>query len=454
MRPSIPVASRIQPIILSTAPFSTTSSAAAAASAPVKNRRDLLSANRSVKKTYKKKSSIVAVKKPNPGERKAFRKRIQLSNNSALPVPGRTVLEADTLVDPKNACTMVALPDKIVDQLRALEAFKTTQSWGLFRRPHFLVREETITLMKKLEEASKSKTGLKCVLTGSRNSGKSMALLQAMSHALVNNWVVIHIPEGQDLTNGNTDYSPIPNTEPIQFSQPTYSMKLLQTIMKANKAMLDQLEVQKDWSRFATLRAGATLTDLILSCKESEYAWPTLEALWTELTLPGRPPVMFALDGLAHINRMSEYRDPSYKQVHAHELTIVRTFFDALTGKTELPNGGAVIAATSDNNALYPVSQQLVLAQLEAGQAGREIPKPDPYERKYDNRVYDVLKNCYVLRVEGVSKNEGRTLMEYWGASGLWRGVVDSRTVSEKWALGGHGIVGEMERATLMTMRM
>lgn len=259
---------------------------------------------------------------------------------------------------------------------------------------------------------------------------------------------------GQDLTNGNTEYSPIEGTDPMQFAQPIYTLKLLQNIYKANKAALEKLTLQKDWSRFTHLKQGATLADLVLSAKESENAWPTLNALWTELTQPGRPPVLFALDGLAHINKVSEYRDPSFNQVHAHELSLVRLFVDALSGKTKLPNGGAIIAATSDNNTQHHPSQELVLSQLEAGQAGREIPTPNPYERKYDERVYEALKNSYVLRIGGVSKDQGRVLMEYWGASGMLRSVLNTKTVSEKWAIGGHGIVGEMERVALMTMRM
>ena len=240
----------------------------------------------------------------------------------------------------------------------------------------------------------------------------------------------------------------------MQFAQPVYCLKLLQNIYKANKPVLEKLQLQNDWSKMTNLKQGATLADLALSAKESEYAWPTLNALWTELTLPGRPPVLFTLDGLAHINKISEYRDPSFNEVHAHDLVLVRMFVDALSGKTKLPNGGAIIAATSENNSHHHPSQELVLSQLEAGQAGNEVPKPDPYERKYDERVYDALKNSFVMRLEGVSKEEGRALMEYWGASGLVRDVLNSRTVSEKWALGGHGNVGEMERVALMTMRM
>lgn len=233
-----------------------------------------------------------------------------------------------------------------------------------------------------------------------------------------------------------------------------YIQKLLQNIYNGNKEILKSLNIEKDWSRTTALKEGSTLADLILSCKEADFAWPTFTALWTELTFPGRPPLLFTLDGLAHINKLSKYRDPFFKKVHSHDLTLIRTFVDALSGKTKFPNGAAIIAATSENNTHHHPSQELVLSQLEAGQAGREIPIPDPYEKKYDERVYDALKNSYVLRLEGVSHDEAKVLMEYWGASGLMRSTVDTRTVKEKWTLGGHGIVGEMERVALMTMRM
>ncbi|KAL7927652.1 mitochondrial ribosomal death-associated protein 3 domain-containing protein [Trichoderma austrokoningii] len=448
-RPAVP---RMQPVMRSlAAAFSTTSLLSAAAPPAVKSRKDL---PKKTKKTYKKKQNIVPVKKPGPGERKAFRKRIQLSNNSALPVSGIESLEAQTMAKGESSGKMFAIPDEVVDQLRALEAFKTTQTWNLFRKPHVLVRKETVELMGQLEASVVNKEAVKCVLTGSRLSGKSLTLLQAQSYALLNEWVVIHIPEGQDLTNGNTEFSPIPDTEPMQFAQPVYCLKLLQSIHKANRAVLEKTPLKQDWSRLTGLKQGAMLADLALSAKESEFAWPTLSALWTELTQPGQPPVLLTLDGLAHINKVSAYRDPAFNTVHAHELVLVRMFVDALAGKTPLPNGGAVIAATSQNNTHFHPSQELVLAQLEAGQAGREVPAPNAYERKYDDRVYDALKHSTVLRLEGVSKDEARVLMEYWGASGMLRSVLDTRAVAEKWALGGHGIVGEMEKASLMTMRM
>lgn len=193
VRPSVPFAARIHPIILATACFSTSSSLAASAPPAIKSRRDL---PQKQKKSYKKRANVAPVRKPNPGERKAFRKRIQLSNNSALPVDGLEMLEAGTMAREESAGKMFGIPDEVVDQLRSLEAFKTTQSWNLFRRPHVLVRKETVDLMRKLEESSESKKAVRCVLTGSKLSGKSMTLLQSMSYALQNGWVVLHIPEG------------------------------------------------------------------------------------------------------------------------------------------------------------------------------------------------------------------------------------------------------------------
>lgn len=195
---SLRLAPRITPIITWTAPFSTTPAANKVPNA----KKPLQVIGRHIRRgkiaqNSKKKREIVRVKKPEPGQRKAFRKRIQLSNNNAVAVPGLPVLDAETMAKKENLCKMVGLPDKLVDQLRALEAFKPTQFWGLFRQPHMLVRTETVALIERLNEAATQKQTLRTVLTGGKNSGKSLMLLQAMSHALLNKWVVINIPEGK-----------------------------------------------------------------------------------------------------------------------------------------------------------------------------------------------------------------------------------------------------------------
>lgn len=194
LRGLVRLSARIQPVTHAKAPFSSGAALAASSTPVIKSRRDLPS---KIKVKSKRKAPVTPVKKPNPGERKAFRKRIQLSNNGALPVPGLGELGPGTMASAESKGKMFAIPDTVLDQLRALEAFKTTQMWGLFRRPHVLVRNETAELAARLEAAKEKKEALKCVLTGKRLSGKSLILLQAMSHALLNEWVVISIPEGE-----------------------------------------------------------------------------------------------------------------------------------------------------------------------------------------------------------------------------------------------------------------
>lgn len=99
---------------------------------------------------------------------------------------------------------------------------------------------------------------------------------------------------------------------------------------------------------------------------------------------------------------------------------------------------------------------ELAIDRQLARQADAELPPRDPYGRKYDARVDEVMEDTglEVVNVKGISKPEARALMEYWAASGLLRAQVDETTVSEKWMTGGNGIIGEMERVGLLTLRL
>ena len=131
-----------------------------------------------------------------PGERKAFRKRIVLSNNNALPVllgPAH----ASSFSDPENVGKILSLQlSTSVDRLRTAAAFKPTQSWPLFHRPAVLVRKETVDLCQRMNAAIGDKRWLRIIISGDRVAGKSILMLQAMAHAYENNWIVLHIPEG------------------------------------------------------------------------------------------------------------------------------------------------------------------------------------------------------------------------------------------------------------------
>ncbi len=135
---------------------------------------------------------------PAPGERKAIRKRIVLSNTNAFEVRGLQDWNAENWAGDELVGQMVGLPGPVVDSLRAIDAFKPNQSWGFFRRPASLVRKETMEFARHMEELerSKKKTTLRSMIIGEKGCGKSVLLLQAQAMAFLKGWVVIHIPEG------------------------------------------------------------------------------------------------------------------------------------------------------------------------------------------------------------------------------------------------------------------
>lgn len=147
----------------------------------------------------KKKAVVKTGKPPMPGERKAIRKRIVLSNTNALSVQMED-LEKEILADRRLIGSVVGLPENVVDSLRAAEAFRPTQVWGLFRRPGVLIREESVVLSEKLAEAEETKGSFRMVIDGDRISGKSMMLLHAMTTAFLRGWIVVNIPDGKLLT--------------------------------------------------------------------------------------------------------------------------------------------------------------------------------------------------------------------------------------------------------------
>jgi small subunit ribosomal protein S29 len=163
----------------------------------------------------KKKDRVVRdAKPPAPGERKAIRKRIVLSNNNALEVAGLQDLNKQNMVDNGTKGRVLGLPDELVGSLRTVEAFKVGQGWGYFRRPACLIRDEAVDLGRVMEEIERTPeekdkrvdgSGIKDysgqtirkLIHGERGVGKSVLLLQTMAMAFARGWVVINFPEGE-----------------------------------------------------------------------------------------------------------------------------------------------------------------------------------------------------------------------------------------------------------------
>lgn len=385
------------------------------------------------------------------------------------------------MLDKTNVGKIYSLPGPLIDQLRTVEAFKSTQSWGLFRDPSVLIRRETVDLLNKMQDSVANKQTLRLVIDGDKLTGKSILLLQALTQAFLNDWIVINVPEGmnhpipsslqlsrqaytnpataQELTAAVTEYGPIPGTEPQLYMQQVYALKLVQTIRKTNEKVLSRLTTSFAHPELPQhIPVSSPLMQLANAAKEPESAWAVFSALWKELTanIRGRPPILFAMDGVHHIMQVSKYRNASFDLIHSHDLALIKLFTDYLSGAANLPNGGAILAATSRNNQPTSPSLELMIGQKLAEQRndGSKPPVREPYFRGYDERVEASVKGARVMKVGKVDKKEARSLMEYWAASGVLRTAVDEVAVSEKWMLGGNGIVGEIDRASLLTMRL
>lgn len=145
--------------------------------------------------SVQKKVAVKTGKPPMPGERKAMRKRIVLSNTNALPVEGLNDLSKDMDLAAHRG-KVVGIPGEVVDSLRAVEAFKVTQGWGMFRRPALLIREESVSVTESMKTAEQQKANIRLVIDGARGTGKSLMLLHAMATAFVRGWIVLSIPDG------------------------------------------------------------------------------------------------------------------------------------------------------------------------------------------------------------------------------------------------------------------
>jgi len=131
-----------------------------------------------------------------PEALKLLRKRIVLGNNNALEVTGLQPLTTENAANQECIGSMVVIPDDTVEALKAIQAFKNTQGWNLFRKPCTLVTKETANLAKSISKVKANKTFRKEIVTGEKGSGKSVLALQAMAMAIQEGWVAIHIPEG------------------------------------------------------------------------------------------------------------------------------------------------------------------------------------------------------------------------------------------------------------------
>lgn len=288
-------------------------------------------------------------------------------------------------------------------------------------------------------------------------------------HALLGKLLILD-SLARELVSGDTAYVPVEGSNPIQYNQPGATSALLMRTVEANREVLSGLKVSQNHPEINGVKPTSTLEDLAkLGFQDPAVAWPVFKALWTELTAtaaaPGmekdfqpRPPMLVAVDGLAHWMHNSAYRDTDYNLVHPHDLVFVKHFLSLLrNGQAELKNGGMLLYATSTSNNPGVYALEVALDQMTARQAGIKPTSPEyPSAEAYSNadpRVLDLFKpiegkepQMELQTLGGLTRDETRGYLEYFARSGLLREPVNENWVGEKWSMSGGGIIGELEK--------
>ncbi|KAF1824191.1 uncharacterized protein K489DRAFT_387745 [Dissoconium aciculare CBS 342.82] len=405
-------------------------------------------------------------KPPEPGERKAMRKKLSLTNVNAIEIKDLKDLTPDNASQDRLAplhARMMGLQQATVDSLRALEAFRHTQAWSFFRRPATLVRKDTLLMAGKIErldarvgESEQAPQTARSIITGAKGTGKSVLQLQAMAMALQRGWIVVHIPDGNEITIGHTAYEPISTPDGVVYIQPQATAKLLSNVLNANRQLLMKLRVSQQHKLAVPLKENMTLAELVqLGAAQADLAWPVWKAFWTELSTPTdpksgveRPKVLFTMDGIDHAMRESSYLDRLARPIHAHRLALIKHFTSLLSGEVKLPNGGMIIGATSGSNRPQVPTFDICLAKDEARRKLSSTGLWSPFIA-HDKLVQQVMRTVDVWYLDGIDRPEARGIIDYYAQSGMLRDTVTDNLVSEKWAIAGRGIIGEIERATI-----
>lgn len=275
---------------------------------------------------------------------------------------------------------------------------------------------------------------------------------------------------GQDLTNAHTSYAP--SADGKSYIQPHYTAKLLSNIKNANQKVLSTLRLSQKHDLPMPVQGNISLDRFAeIGARDPDLAWPIYSALMKELTTPTnpkggeglqRPPLFLSMDAMDHTMRSSAYLNADAKPIHAHDLSLIAHYLSCMNGSAALPNGGMVLAAVSESNRAASPSLDHILASKHGEQTNYSEPVWDPHagwnaKRKvewdpyapFDERVGKALEKAEVLKVQGLSKEEAKGVMEYYALSGMLRAKVTEGLVSEKWTLSGGGIVGQLERGAV-----
>ncbi|KAJ7248900.1 mitochondrial ribosomal death-associated protein 3-domain-containing protein [Mycena haematopus] len=267
--------------------------------------------------------------------------------------------------------------------------------------PCSITTSTTLSLIRALEESKNVPARL--VLNGRPGVGKSFSLLQAAQYAAATReWIVLYIPRARHLVDASTSYQYSLATR--TYVQPRAAYQTLSRLARANSHLLSQLSTQNavvlpDGGR--TFPEGTPLTALIdaglgAATDTATGTAPSVEALLrapfvldavlSELGEQEHFPVLIAIDDFQALCGRSLYRDPRFKSIRPHHLSMPRLLLEYAGGRKMLARG-LVLTALTRSDPQFPVPPQLSDA-LGLGNEFSPSPRSVRYRRSEQLAAY------------------------------------------------------------------
>lgn len=343
----------------------------------------------------------------------AFAAKVGSSRASAKLTPDATKVDLSpitpTIFTKDHVGTVFETPANVVAQLYSLDVLERQSGYQYFSQIATVLRHPSVELAELLEQDGSSRDR-RILLDGAPGSGKSIAMLQAITFALQKKWVVISIPRAEALIDSTYPY--VFDDKRGSWRQDTYMAGLLRRIADANKSILQLQNTSKSFSfdRHSVPEKATLHKMLEIGAQDPAVAHDVFDAFLNEMNIEGRPALLITLDNLSVATLPTRYRDPEFRSVHPFDLEIVKTFVALLSG-TKLLTNGAVITNTSSRPSVIPRSLNIALKSEEKS----------PYET-IDERIAGSLTDVRVIKVDEYNQNEARSIIKHYASAGLIRG--------------------------------
>ncbi|KAE9978972.1 hypothetical protein BLS_000142 [Venturia inaequalis] len=364
-------------------------------------------------------------KPPAPGERKALRKRIVLSNTNALEVPGLQEMGIGTLSNEASIGAVMALPGDVVDR-RELTVGHTAYAPIPNTTPlQYSQSTYTANLLSQFLKANKKLLST-LKLTSKPDFNFPLAqgtTLATLAEAGTNDedrawpvfqhiWRELQVPgrppvlyciDNISHIMGDSKYTTLDAADKLR---PIHAHDFVQV-----KHFIDHLSGERELVNGGMVLAATSLSEHIKSAALDTV----IKAAEARQENEGE-------------TRVSDHYDP-YQKLDMRALKALTSDFESLgppSGANAVPDAPATPEAIDTTATSEPTPEEAtsVVASTVANELG-------------------------VIRLKGITKAEAKTILEYWATSGMVRRQIEEKFVADQWTVAGGGVFKELERGCL-----